>query len=485
MVGERRRVLVIGLDAAEPRLVREWAAAGELPAIAALLAGGAARVENAPGLYEGAVWPSFATGRGPAGHGRTCFRQFDPSTYRDRDVSPRQVDGTPFWLTAARAGRNVIVLDVPKSAPADHPGLLQLCDWGTHDHDFPRPQGSPSGLVREVVRRFGRDPVGSCDVPRRRLAAYAELADRLVLRARRRGEIAAWLLGHGEWDLATVVFTESHCAGHQLWHLHTGDDGRGAPTADPLRRVYRALDAEVGRLVALAGDEVDVVLLASHGMGPHRSGNHLLEPVLRHLDGDPAAATGDRGLYSLRRAWQRLPGPLASVLDPLRRAVRTPIESALLAPGRRPRRFFAVPNNDACGGVRLNLHGREAAGLVDAGEAPELLDRLRVELKGLVRDDDGSPAVEEVIVTATSYQGPFAAVLPDLLVLWDRSREITTLRLGDGIVVRGRYSGFRSGDHLSDGLLAGRPGAGSTLNLPASLAMQAVAGFLLGRLGNA
>lgn len=478
----QRKVLVVGLDAAEPQLLREWAAAGELPHVAGLLAGGAARVVNAPGLYEGAVWPSFATGLDPSGHGRTCFRRFDPRTYRDRDVSPLDVAGAPFWVTAARAGLAAVVFDVPKSAPSAEANLRQVCDWGTHDHDFARPRGSPPGLAAEVGRRFGADPVGSCDVPRHGAAAYANFVVGLAGRARLRGEIASWLLADDAWHLAIVVFSESHCVGHQCWHLHEIRSDSPAAIEDPVRRVYRAIDAEVGRLLHHAGEDTDVLLFASHGMGPHRSGNHLLDAVLRHLDDGAPVATGDRGASWLRTVWRRLPAPLSAALDPLRRAVRTPLESALLAPGRRRRRFFAVPNNEVCGGVRLNLEGREAAGQVGSHQAATLIGRLRDELLALVHDD-GSPAVADVVVAAQRFTGPHTAVLPDLLVVWNPARPITALRLRDGTTVRGGRQGFRSGDHRPDGLLAARPATRGALVLPEALDVTELHDLILGRLG--
>jgi hypothetical protein len=68
------QALFIGLDAADKDLLLEWAHAGHLPHIRALLGRAAWGVTRNPlGLFVGAVWPSFYTGVSPARHGRYCY----------------------------------------------------------------------------------------------------------------------------------------------------------------------------------------------------------------------------------------------------------------------------------------------------------------------------------------------------------------------------------------------------------------------------
>ncbi len=462
MVATREsRVLVVGLDAADPGIIRRFAAAGDLPVLGALLrTSTSVAVTNPPGLYEGAVWPSFATGTSPARHRRYSFRQFDPATYGDRLVAPEDIVGDPFWRAADAAGLATVVFDPPKSRHLSGFGGVQVCDWGTHDLDYRSPRSTPSDLIDQIHRRFGRDPVGSCDLPRSRPEQYRAFLERLVERVHRREAIAAWLLSRRPWRLAVVAFTESHCVGHQCWHLHDPGDSRhdatiAARLGDPLRTVYAAIDAAVGRLAALAGDDDLVLLWASHGMGRGFDGTPLVDGFLRRIDGLPAAP--GRGIELLRRAWRRLPEPVVRRLSNLGSRASARLESRWLAPDRRRRRVFAVPNNDVCGGVRVNLEGREAAGLVSpGGEYEQLLARVRVELLNLVDLESGERAVGEVWRTTELYRGPFVDELPDLLIDWNRDvrgAALSSPRLGT-LVRTG--APLRSGDHLPQGLLLAR-----------------------------
>ena len=121
------RLLCVGLDSMDPDLIREGAREGWLPTFAALFESAAfAPTINPPGLYIGALWPSFATALSPVRHGRYCYAQLDAGTYRPRPIRARDVKGTPFWAALDRAGRRVAVFDVPKVPAIEGFGGAQL-----------------------------------------------------------------------------------------------------------------------------------------------------------------------------------------------------------------------------------------------------------------------------------------------------------------------------------------------------------------------
>jgi len=64
------KLLILGIDAASPTLLRRWANEGQLPAIRDLMARGVSgAVRGVKGFFIGSTWPSFYTGLSPAGHG--------------------------------------------------------------------------------------------------------------------------------------------------------------------------------------------------------------------------------------------------------------------------------------------------------------------------------------------------------------------------------------------------------------------------------
>ena len=82
------RLYVLGFDGVDPRLVAEYLARGELPAIAALVArGGLHHLQSEIPPESPVAWASLQTGLGPAHHGIFDFVGRDPATTGYRPVN--------------------------------------------------------------------------------------------------------------------------------------------------------------------------------------------------------------------------------------------------------------------------------------------------------------------------------------------------------------------------------------------------------------
>ena len=496
--GAPARVVVIGLDAANPRLVRQWMADGTLPALRALMQRGVTGdTTGVAGFFIGSTWPSFYTGVSPAGHGVHYLVQLDPGTYKYRRMASGSfVTRDPFWTALGRAGLRTAILDVPltKLAPPVHG--MQIVEWGSHDAAFGF-GASPPEVAAEVMSRFGAHPlIGPCDATRRTGEDYARFVDTLVEGVRRKTQLTRHYLAQGGWDFFMQVFTEAHCAGHQCWHLHDAshpahDPAVAARIGDPLRRVYHALDAAIGEIVAMAGDAL-VVVVVPHGMSHWYGAQFLFEEILVRLGVSQrraSAAPVESGAPSLftaaRWVWRRLPASLRGALAPVRSRLRAeqPREPGM-GVDTAASRCFPVLNGLAVGAIRLNIIGREPRGLLAAGaEADAFARRLGESLLRVVDERTGRPAVTRVMRTSEAYQGEYLDTLPDLLVEWSDSVATGSCTVGDGIgalvrlsspeigVVEGSNDYGRTGENRPDGLFiaAGGGVAPSASGLRASL----------------
>lgn len=485
------RLLVIGLDAADPALVRDLVARGELPALARLIEHGTSgTVAGVEGFFVGSTWPTLVTGLGPAGHGFQRIEQLEPGTYRTHRLldDPAGIGGTPFWKTAALAGCRVCVLDVPFGRLDPGCDAVQLAGWGGVDRVFPLSSLPPS-LAGEALRVGGPYPDGTlCDrllVTPEDFAGFADALEREVEGGTR---LSLDLLGREPWDLLLAVFTEAHCAGHLAWHLHDAahpahDPELRAAAGDPVERVYRALDRAVGQLVEAAGD-ARVVVLSAHGMTGYHGALFLLAEILYRLGATvrPAPVSPPLGLRVARAGWNALPGPLRRALDPLRpgageRAERPGAADFRQVADMRRSLCFPVPNGSPVSAIRLNLRGREPDGQLEPGAAADAFcERLAADLLEIVDERTGAPLVARVRRTRDVHRGPRLDRLPDLLVEWSDAAltgtavhaggrgaavRVTSPRIG---TVEGRNAYNRTGDHRPLGMLvaagAGQP-AGS------------------------
>jgi predicted AlkP superfamily phosphohydrolase/phosphomutase len=309
------RLLVLGIDAADPLLVERWTADGTMPNLARLMREGlSGRSGGLEGFCVGSTWPSFYTGVSPAGHGHHSLVQLRPGSYDYYEVTAGDVTkAPPFWEHLGEQGRRVAILDVPLTRLSPKINGVQTVEWGSHDalYGF---CAHPPELQRDISRRFGSHPLGSsCDGQRRNADDYREFVSRLTRGAKLKGEITRHVLSLERWDFAMQVFTEAHCAGHQCWHVHDphhpAHDRAIAAQIEPMREVYAAVDREVGAIVD-ALDDAPVIVLAAHGMAWWFGAQFLLRRILVALgvtvalpEADAQAAPGD----VVDRAAQRLP----------------------------------------------------------------------------------------------------------------------------------------------------------------------------------
>ncbi len=512
---ERRPILLVGLDACDPRTARQLAAEGRMPVLRELLRRAARAPVRLPfGLFVGGLWPSFETGLRPDGHGLHCWDEIEIASYERRLTSVTRKKGMPFWERLGAAGRRVATVDVPHTVVAALSHGLHIAEWGCHDRHLGLASGA-AGAAGRLERDFGLHPIFGMDARARRSFAPddyihragplrdadedAQLVDGLIRGAEIKGRLSRALLEAEKWDLFITVFGESHAVGHQQWHLH--DHGhprfdaarRAAIGGDPVVRVYAALDAALGELLSSAGEETLVLVLLSHGMGPHHDGTHLLDEVLRRIDlADRTAASGGcwgtaskRALHGLPPWLQRAAARLA--LASLRRRAReralAPAREFVSAAERAEQRFFLEPNNYVYGGVRLNQAGREPRGRVAPEETAAVAAALKRDLMALVNVANGRRVIRGVERADGRYDRSATDTIPDLFLDWERTTPIETVWSAKTGLVHAPYLHWRTGDHRPGGLLlVAGPGLPPGRELP-GIAIEDLPASLAARLG--
>lgn len=455
----KTKVLAIGLDAAEQSLILQWMESGDLPALCRLRDRSVwGPTENELGLYTGAVWPSIYTGVSAVRHGLYYSRQIRTGTYRTYPFHPNDLKRPPFWKVLSDAGYRVAVIDVPHAPLSKGLNGIQVVDWANHDFLFPSVACWPPGLAQEITQRFGVDEVGSCEAADRGPEEYWELRDKLIKRVDRKCKLVEHFLAQGDWDLFLAVFADSHCAGHQLWHLHDAENaqletpGRG----DPLKDVYVALDNAIGRLLDQVDSDTTVMVFTSHGMGMFHDGNAVLDEILCRLEG-ATASDAHKVLYPVRSAYRQiLPASLRRYLRAVAGRVFPTVAYAddlSIARDRRARKCFMLPYNTNCAAIRVNLVGREPEGRIHPGvEFDAFFEALATDLKEIINLDTGRPIIKEVVKTADHYAGEHLYDLPDIIVRYNRDariRRVHSAKIGEVVA---KSSATRTGEHCPQGL---------------------------------
>jgi predicted AlkP superfamily phosphohydrolase/phosphomutase len=465
------RALVIGLDAAEPSLVRQLMEQGEMPALKSLLARGAWRRVHSPAdIGSGAVWPTFITGEDPKVHGIYGEWAWQPHLMNINRYTGRHL--TPFWQSLAQRGATIGVLDVPFAPIVGLPAGFEVSEWGAHDALEGRMQLHPASLSDLVsqtrphpFQRENIDASGPDDYQRLTRVA-SESLDGVKLR----GEVARRLILETEPNLALVTFTEIHHAAHYFWHalapshpFYADDSFRNsravAAASSALLDIYREVDKQIAGLIEVAGREAFVMIFSLHGMQPTHGIPSFLAPLLletkwSRITGLSSQSWRERALSAFAALKRHTPLPLKKLYyKTVPRTATYQLAQTTMLPSYdwSRTRAFSLPT-DQHGWIRLNLMNREARGIVPLEQYEATCCELRQMLLELVTEE-GEPLVRDCFITSNSREEALAQPLPDLIVHYTDAAFRSPLRI-KGLSLEAKPTGKKfTGQHAPEGFL--------------------------------
>jgi predicted AlkP superfamily phosphohydrolase/phosphomutase len=418
-------LLVVAWDGASFELTDPLMARGELPNLEALVRRGQRlRLRSTWPPVTFPAWTSFMTAASPCRHGITDFCLRDGYELRFANASHRRLP--TIWSQMNAAGLRTGVYGLPATYPPESLDGIQVPGFDT-------PLGAGAGrrlthppeLAQRLRGRYGRlaiEGVAQSQIgPGWHEMALTRMLDDVDLRTR----IVSDLFGEQRFDVFLVHFAESDTVSHQFWQFCDPESPRHVnrpPLADAIARVYRALDAALGRLVEAAGEDTTVMVVSDHGSG----------------------GAGDRAVFWNRwlsdHHWLRFAAGSTGLARGLKRAALRFLPAAA-----QPTLFRAFPRAGArleararLGGIDwsrtlafseelpyypsiwLNLRGREPRGVVEPGDAECVLRDIGSALleaeDPTEPDGRGGPIVERIYRREELFDGPFAERAPDLIL---------------------------------------------------------------------
>lgn len=463
---------MIGVDAAELSLIQAHRAT--LPNFDRLLHSGVlTRLGSTGAVMPGSVWPTFYTGQPPGAHGVYHHLQWDAQAMRVRRVTADWLYCEPFWYELERRGLAVAAVDVQMAFPPRLTTGTEVVNWGNHDQ-LGRLAVQPVHLAGEILRRFGRHPMG-WEIPVAKGPAELErIRKNLVAGARRKGELSRWLLGLRDWDFFLTVFAETHRGGHILWPP-ASEAEHGSFRA--LLDVYQAVDAGIGEVLeAIPGDRT-VIVFSLHGMGPNTSQEHFVPAVLDRANelfvtthargGGPQPSRREPGLA--RRLFRRSPRQ-RSLMRRLRETVPPVVQNAIaraVPVGVRDavvdrqitggRAWELTPGlallADLNGYLRFNVRGREHRGVLDPGGETfaRYVEWIRECFFGLRIAGTGEPLAREVLLSHDQFPGKRSHHLPDAVVTWTGVHPASCIESDALGQLTAKLATGRGGNHHAEG----------------------------------
>ena len=372
-----RRCLVVGIDGLPKDLLESLAEQAVMPFCAHLLQQGSLVSLRAPvPEVSSTSWATFLTGVNPARHGIYGFIDLKPFSYQFYFPNLKHLAAPTVWDIAGRVGLRTLCLNVPTTYPARPLDGVLVSGFPAPDFKkcfFPQHLAEELGALGYVldveVGDVAGDPAGFL----RRIEQSLEARVRAFTH----------LLEREDWDLGIAVFTETDRLQHFLWN------GLADPT-HPLHTqvldIYRRVDQCIEALAERINNSDALFLVSDHGFAGMKAQIYL-------------------------NAWLRKGGYLALPPD----------AASFDCIDARTKAFALDP-----GRIYIHRAGRFPRGEVNAGEAEELRQKLRLELRSLTwhaqsaelgKSGEGEPVLQDIFLKEQIYSGSLLESAADLIAV--------------------------------------------------------------------
>ncbi len=406
-----KRVLIIGWDGVDWKVLRPLLDAGELPVLAGMIERGAYGdcLSTVPS-HSWCAWPSFLTALNPAEHGVFDILEHKPGVNRRLPVTYRSIKARSIFDDFSDAGKTSLALNIPLTFPTPDikgkvvaGGVLPAARSYTH----------PPELQQELDANAPFPINGmSWTTFRNRPEAFLEECAEITAKRQKAFE---YLLDTTDWDFATLVYVSTdriqHCMMQWIHPEHPEyAEKKDTGVAKQARAIYQQLDEGLGRLLERVDDDDLVMFMSDHG---HQACTRActMDRVLEHF-GYAQFSKGSvltnvirwgPGRRIARRLYDifKLHGKIALPASPL--------------DWTRSRAYTSVTSTGE--GVSLNLKGREPQGIVDPKDYDKLRDEIFEALSGFRDPDTGAAPIGKIYRKEEVLSGKFLDTAPDLLLV--------------------------------------------------------------------
>ena len=383
-----QKILVIGLDCAEPSLVFEkWR--DELPNLRALMARGVWTTMNSttPPITVPA-WSCMMSSKDPGTLGIYGFRNRKDYTYAGLTFATSTAVKEPrLWEILGNAGKQSIVIGVPGTyPPSPVNGAMVSCfltpDPATNTYTY------PANLRDEIDAVLGKNQY-MVDVSDYRTEKKDGVLREIYEMTDRRFKLATHWVKSKPWDFFMLVEMGVDRIHHAFWKYFDPQHQKfepNSPYADAIRAYYIHLDKLIGELIAALPepDKTAVVVVSDHGAKRIDGGIAINEWLIRE------------GYLTLAETPER-PTPLGKLRVDW---TRTKVWSE----GGYYARVF------------INRQGREPRGIVTTAEYESLREELIRKLEAL--GDETGKAIGTRAYRPEKLYKKCNAIPPDLVVIF-------------------------------------------------------------------
>lgn len=311
------RVLLIGWDGADWKMIDPLLEKGQMPNLQKLLDGGVmGNVASLTPMLSPILWTSIATGKHADKHGILGFAEPDGISGERRPVASSSRKCKALWNILSQQGKKACVLNWYASHPAEAIDGVVVTDrfakaMGPPDKEWPPVEHSvsPASLLDEACKlrvhpaattpmqvapfipRLGElDPQKDANLHQLRIL----LAECATTHA-----AATWLMADQRWDCLAVYYDAIDRFAHTFMEYHPPrmphvSEKEFELYKDVMTGIYCFHDMMLGRMMQLADERTTFIILSDHGFHC----DHLRpEGSAKIKDGRPVAWHRQYGIF--------------------------------------------------------------------------------------------------------------------------------------------------------------------------------------------
>lgn len=332
----KRRVLLVGWDSADWKVIKPLLDAGEMPNVARLIqAGTHGNIATLYPVLSPMLWTSIATGKRPIKHGIHGFSEPLPDGSGVRPITSLSRKTKAVWNILNQNGHRSIVVGWWPSHPAEPLNGVMVSNHFAHPvglpgENPPLPAGTvhpeslatslgelrvnPMELTGEFIRSFVPDYDRVDQSKDKRL----HMLGKIIAETMSVHNAATELLATQEWDFAGIYYSSLDHFGHGFMTYHppkmdTTLDADFEIYRHVIANAYRYHDAMLGALLESTDENTTVILMSDHGFHP----DHLRPTYIPVEPAGPAVEHRHFGVFCIKgpgiRAGEKLFG--AGLLD--------------------------------------------------------------------------------------------------------------------------------------------------------------------------
>lgn len=460
----RTPVVVIGVDGADPRLIRKGIQGGYLSNIGELAdeGSGVDTLLSTPNAMSSSAWITFRTGLSPGQHGIFYFLDKVPGAYRIHHSTKRIPTLKSFWNYAGERGKRVASLYMPLSYPADDLNGIQVTCWLTPSLQSKGATHPPS-LVQEIMEGV---PEFKIHWPFRELiqkGRYREALESKLRSIDAKHKLARMLLQDKDWDLILIGFEELDNLQHFFWHFSDESHPKYPKSAqndlnEAILKGYIAIDRVIGDVRGMFGPNARYILLSDHGFRANTYGHLFVSDFLGKAgyQAERKSLLGRISKHSYGIA-ELMPTKFKYLLDSLWPRMREGVleKRCFDHIEMGATQAYSIYLNRTSE-IWINMRGRDPHGVVP----PEAYDKLCSELEGLLLGckeiKTGRHPIRSVLKKEDIYAGKYIDYAPDLTLKWHEDVFVNGLicKLGGAEVIAQHpiEHDLRTGDHADRGI---------------------------------